>query len=139
MSYFCRISFSIFLPFTSVFSYLLTPWSTVLLGKLTGSQLEKKFPAFVAIEGSLPLSQVPTTNPYFEQDRPSPGPPPKSRVLSGALDIIVPSTPGSSKWTPSLRFPHQNLHAPVLCPIRATCPAHVILLDLIARIIFGEE
>ena len=27
-------------------TYLLTPWSTVLLEKLTGSQLAKKFPAF---------------------------------------------------------------------------------------------
>jgi hypothetical protein len=27
-------------------NYLLTPWSRVLLGKLTGPQLVKKFPAF---------------------------------------------------------------------------------------------
>jgi len=27
-------------------TYLLTPWSKVLLEKLTGSQLDKKFPAF---------------------------------------------------------------------------------------------
>jgi len=27
-------------------TYLLTPWSKVLLGKLTGFQLVKKFPAF---------------------------------------------------------------------------------------------
>ena len=30
----------------SFFSYLLTPWRRVLLEKLTGSQLVKKFPAF---------------------------------------------------------------------------------------------
>jgi 1,4-dihydroxy-2-naphthoate octaprenyltransferase len=29
-----------------LFTYLLTPWSRVLLEKLTGSQLVKKFPAF---------------------------------------------------------------------------------------------
>ena len=28
------------------FTYLLTPWSRVLLEKLTGLQLDKKFPAF---------------------------------------------------------------------------------------------
>jgi hypothetical protein len=28
------------------YNYLLTPWSTVVLEKLTGSQLVKKFPAF---------------------------------------------------------------------------------------------
>jgi hypothetical protein len=32
---------------TSVSTYLLTPWSRVLLEKLTGSQLVKKFPHFM--------------------------------------------------------------------------------------------
>jgi hypothetical protein len=31
---------------TCLFTYLLTPWSRVLLVKLTGFQLVKKFPAF---------------------------------------------------------------------------------------------
>jgi len=31
---------------TYLFAYLLTPWSRVLLEKLTGVQLVKKFPAF---------------------------------------------------------------------------------------------
>jgi hypothetical protein len=44
--------------------YILTPWSRVLLVKLTGLQLVKKFPAFMEPEGSLPHSQVPATCPY---------------------------------------------------------------------------
>jgi len=36
-------------------------------------------------------------------------------------------------------FPTKTLHAHLLFPIRATCHAHLILLGLIARIIFGEE
>jgi hypothetical protein len=31
---------------TSLLTYLLAPWSRVLLEKITGSQLVKKFPAF---------------------------------------------------------------------------------------------
>jgi len=47
--------------------------------------------------------------------------------------------PGSSKWSLSLRYLHQNpVHAPPL-PIRATCPAHLILLDVIPRTIVGEQ
>ena len=51
---------------------------------------------------------------------------------------IIRSTYGSSEWSPSLRFPHQILYAPLLFPIRATCHSHLIILDLITRIIFRK-
>ena len=47
---------------------------TVLLEKLTGFQLIKKFPAFCGTEGSLPHSQVPATCPYPEPDHSHPFP-----------------------------------------------------------------
>jgi len=57
-------------------------------------------------EGSLPHSQVPATCPYPEPDRSSPHH--TSNFSNIQLNIIVPSRPGSSKWSLSLKFPHQN-------------------------------
>jgi len=63
---------------------------------------------------------------------------PTSYFLKIYLNIILPFTPGSPKWSVSFRFPHQNLYTPLLSPIRATCPAHLILLDFITWKILGE-
>ena len=54
---------------------------------------------------------------------------PTSHFLRIHLNIILPSTTGSPKWSLSLSFP----------PIRATCPAHLIPFDFITRTVLGEE
>jgi len=88
-------------------------------------------------EGSLPPLQIPTSCPCSDTDRSSPWPP--FHYLQSHLNIILQSTPWSSKWSLCLRFPHQNTYTTLLSPILATCSAHLILLDLITRIIMGEE
>ena len=122
---------------TYLLTYLLTPWSRVLLEKLTGFAANQEIPrilwnpkvhyrTYKRPPPALILSQlhpVPTTPSHF---------------LKIHLNIILPSTSWSPQSSLSLRFPHQNLVHPSPS-IRATCPAHLILLDFITRTILGEE
>ena len=85
-------------------------------------------------EVSLPHSQVPATCPYPEPTRSTPHP-----------NIPLPEDPSYYyppiyAWVSQvvffpLRSPHRHLYTPLLSPIRAACPAHRILLDLITQII----
>jgi hypothetical protein len=55
-------------------------------------------------EGSSPYTQEPATRPYAELDESSLRPP--TNLSKIHFNIILPSMPGSSKWSPFLRFPH---------------------------------
>ena len=87
-------------------------------------------------EGSLPHSQVPATCPVPSQLDPVHTP--TFRFMKIHLKIILRSMPGSFKLSLLFSFPPHNpsMH---LSSIRATSPAHLILLDLIPRIIFSKQ
>ena len=119
-------------------SYLLTPWCRVLLEQLTGLQLVKKFPAF---HGARRFNTALTSVRHLSLSWASPiqsiYPHPTSwrtlLILSTHLCLVLPSGLFPSG------FPTKTLYTPLSSPIRATCPAHLILLGFITRTILGEE
>ena len=119
-------------------TYLLTPWCRVHLEQLTGLQLVKKFPAFhgtrrfiTALTCVLHLS-LSWASP-IQSIYPHPTSWRSILILSTHLRLGLPlvSFPPVS--------PTKTLYTPLTSPIRATCSAHLILLDFITRTILGEE
>ena len=120
-----------FFPFTSYlvpFTYLLT-YSMVQSPSWEAN--------WFAVSQEIPrISQNPKVHyrthkrppPVCILSQPNPVHIPISHLLEIHTNIIHPSTPRSPQWSPSLRFPHQDPIHPLSSNIRATCPAHLILL-----------
>ena len=122
---------------TQLLTYLLAPWCRVLLEKLTGLQLDKKFAAFrgtrrfiteltsvrhLSLSWASPIQSI-YTHPTSWRS---------ILIFSTHLRLGIPSDLPSG-------FPTKTLYTPLSTPIRATCPAHLILLDFITRKILGEQ
>jgi len=117
-------------------TYFLTPSTRVLLEKLTGLQLVKKFPAFygtrrfitafttarhLSLSWATSIQSMPPHSTFWRS----------ILILSSHLSLGLPNGPIPSG------LPTKTLYSPL--PIRATCPAHLILLDYITPTILGEQ
>ena len=109
---------------------LINPLNKVLLKKLNGFQVVKKSPAF---HGTRRFITAHTSVRHMSLSWASPiqSKYPHPTLLEIHSNIIHPSTPRSPQWSPSLRFPHQDPIHTLSSPIRATCPAHLILLNCV--------
>ena len=113
-----------------IFIYLLTPRCRVLPEQLTGLQLVKKFPAFYGTRRFITaLTSVRHLSLSWASPIQSTYPHPTSwrsiLILSTHLRLGL-----RSGLFPS-GFPTKTLYTPFSSPIRATCPAHLILLAYI--------
>jgi hypothetical protein len=124
---------------THLLTYLLTTWSRVLLEKLTGFQLVKKFPPFCGTRRFITaFTSARHLSLYWASSAQSIPPHPTSwksiLILSSHLRLGLPNGhfasgfPTKAPYTP-----------PLLFPISATFPGHLILLDFITRTILGED
>ena len=121
-------------------TYLLTPWSRVLLEKLTSKlcSYSRNSPHLWNPKAPHRTHKCPPPVRVLSQLHPVRTTP--SNVLKIHLNIILPSMSWSPQWPLSLRLspptPCAHLYPP---PIRVTCPAHLNRLDFTTRTILVKE
>ena len=124
--------------FSIINTFLLTPWSRVFLEKLTGSAASQEIPRiFVTWRFITVLTSARHLSLSWANSIQSSQPPPTSwrfiLILSSHLRLGLPNGLFPSG------FPTRTLCRLLPSPIRATCPAHIILVDFTTHTILGKE
>ena len=114
---------------STLLTYLLTPWCRVLLVKLTGFQLVKKFPAFYGTRRFITaLTSVRHLSLSCASPIQSTYPHPTS--WRSILILFIHLRLGLPSGLFPSGFPTKTLYAPLSSPIRATYPAHQVVHTL---------
>ena len=115
-------------------TYLLTPWSRVLIEKLTGFAANKEIPRILwNPKVHYRTHKCPQPVPILSQLHPVPTTP--SHFLKIHLNSIPHLRLGLPNGLFPSGFPTKTLCTTLPSSIRATCPAHLILLVFITRTI----
>ena len=104
-----------------------TPWSRILPEKLTVPRLLEKFTAFYGTRRFITAFTTDRHLSLFWAKYIHSMPP--SHSSKTRFNIILPSKPGSFKWSPSPRFPHQNpvCTSPLPHTCYISCPYHYLV------------
>ena len=124
--------------FKYLLTYLLTPCCRVLLEKLAGLQLVKKFSSFHGTRRFITaLTNV--RHPSLSGASPIQSIFPHPTSWRSILILSTHLRQGFPSGLFPSSFPIKTLYTPLSSPIHATCPAYLILLDFITRTMLGEE
>ena len=122
----------------SIITDLLIPWCRVLLEKLSGLQLVKKFPAFYGTRRFI-NALTSLRHPSLSWASPIQSIYPHPTSWRSILILSTHIRLGLHSGLFPSGFPIKPLYTLLSSPIRATRPAHLILLDFITRTILGEK